>query len=68
MIAILFSAAALAASPVVADTVVELSRGDQVVLENIVGEVRVMTWDRDELEVRTTDDSRSALTVRRAGS
>ena len=68
MISILLASAFLATTPVVADTVVDLSRGDRVVMENIAGEVRVVTWDRDELQVRTTDDSRSALSVRRSGS
>lgn len=68
MIPILLASAVLATTPMAADTVVDLSRGDRVVLENIVGEVRVVTWDRDELQVRTTDDSRSALAVRRSGS
>ncbi len=68
MIPILLASAVLATTPMVADTVVDLSRGDRVVLENIVGEVRVVTWDRDELQVRTTDDTRTALSVRRSGS
>ncbi len=68
MIPILLASAVLATTPMAADTVVDLSRGDRVVLENIVGEVRVVTWDRDELQVRTTDDSRAALAVRRSGS
>ena len=68
MIPILLATAVLATTPMAADTVVGLSRGDRVVLENIVGEVRVMTWDRDELQVRNTDDGGSVLEVRRSGS
>lgn len=79
MLPILLASAVLAIPPVivdtvvvatapVADTVVDLSRGDRVVLENVDGEVRLTTWNRDELEVRTTDDSRAALSVRRSGS
>ena len=68
MISALLASAMLATAAMAADTVVDLSRGDRVVLENIVGEVRVVTWDRDELQVQTTDDGRSALAVQRSGS
>ena len=68
MIPMLLASAVLATTSLAADTIVDLSRGDRVVLENIVGEVRVVTWERDELQVRTTDDGRSALAVRRSGS
>ena len=68
MIPILLASAVLATAPMAADTLVDLSRGDRVVLENIAGEVRVMTWNRDELEIRNTDDGGSVLEVRRSGS
>jgi hypothetical protein len=54
-----------AATP--ADTVVELRRGDRVVLERLSGEVSVSTWARDQLELRGGDDD-LALLVRRSGS
>ncbi len=68
MVPILLASAVLAVTPMVADTVVDLSRGDRVVLEDIVGEVRVVAWDRDQLQIRNTDDGGSVLEVRRSGS
>lgn len=53
--------------PAWADTVVELRRGDRLVLEDLNGEVSVEAWGRDQLEVRT-DDSDAGLIVRRMGS
>lgn len=50
-----------------ADTIVELRRGDRVVLENIEGEITVQAWARDALEVEGVGDE-PALIVRRSGS
>ena len=51
----------------VVDTVVELERGDRVVLENLSGEVSVVGWGQDRLEVRG-DYEGAGLVVRRSGS
>jgi hypothetical protein len=49
------------------DTIVELRRGDRVVLENLRGEIAVDTWSRDALEVRG-EISEPGLVVRRTGA
>ena len=67
MLDILLVASAVLAPAAQADTVVELRRGDRVVLENLVGEISVETWGRDELELRGRDDE-MPLIVRRSGS
>ncbi len=51
----------------IADTVVEIRRGDRIVLENIAGELSIGAWGRDELELLSEDDE-SALVVQRRGS
>jgi DUF4097 and DUF4098 domain-containing protein YvlB len=50
-----------------ADTVIELRRGDRVVLESLSGEISIGSWERDQLELRGDDDD-VALLVRRSGS
>lgn len=55
------------ADDLLVDTIVELRRGDRVVLENLVGKISVGTWTRDELELRE-DENVGGLTVRRSGS
>lgn len=50
-----------------ADTVVELRRGDRIVLENLRGEIVIGTWSRDALEVRGEVDE-PGLVVRRTGA
>jgi len=60
-------AALLAGVPQATDTVVELRRGDRLVIEQVVGEVTIRSWDRDALEVRT-DRNEPAVTVRRSGA
>lgn len=50
-----------------ADTLLELRRGDRIVLENLEGDISVGTWERDMLEVRGLDDE-VGLVVRRSGS
>lgn len=62
--------AALVASPEIAmpvDTILDLRPGDRIVLENLVGEIAIGTWARDQLELREDDDD-AGLTVRRSGS
>lgn len=59
--------ATLAAAPQPADTVVELRRGDRVVLENFSGEIAVSGWGDDRLEVRG-EEREEAVGVRREGS
>ena len=58
---------ALAATSPPADTIVELRRGDRVVIENLSGEISVVGWDRDVLEVRG-EDRDDVLVVQRTGS
>ena len=57
--------AALSAMPT--DTIVELSRGDRVILENLTGEISVRAWERDELELQG-EEGEMPLVVRRSGS
>ena len=59
--------AKVAVSPHPADTIVDVRRGDRVILENLDGEISVRTWDRDRLEIRGEDHG-SSLIVRRSGS
>lgn len=49
------------------DTIVDMERGDRVVIENVSGEISVTGWGRDQMEVRSDDDD-SGLVVRRQGS
>lgn len=49
------------------DTIVEMQRGDRVVVDNASGEIAITGWARDEMEVRSDDDD-SGLIVRRTGS
>jgi hypothetical protein len=77
MLHLALAAAVLTASPPSAsatsfvapppDTVVDLRRGDRVVLENLSGDVVVRGWERDQLELRGEDDE-ITLMVRRSGS
>jgi hypothetical protein len=50
-----------------ADTTVELRRGDTVVLTDVSGEVVVETWERPELSVVGADGDTRDLSVVRAG-
>ena len=50
------------------DTVVELRRGDRVVVENFSGDVLVVGWDRPELRVLGRDDDDVDVGVERSGS
>lgn len=59
--------AALLAAPVQSDTVVELRRGDRVLVTNLSGDVSVEGWDRDELQV-SGQDGRPGLSARRVES
>jgi len=51
----------------VADTIVEMSRGDRVTLENLSGAVEIEAWERETLEVRSRDRG-NAFGVRRSGA
>ena len=65
---LLLSAALIgAAGPSAPDTIVELRRGDRIVLENLNGELSVGAWDRDELQILGTD-GQAAMRVVRSGS
>lgn len=50
------------------DTVVELRRGDRVIVENLSGEVTVRSWERDEISVRGGGDRGGEGSVTRVGS
>lgn len=50
------------------DTVMEVRRGDRLVMENFSGTVLVGTWDRDLLEVRGEPGDRAEVSVVRSGS
>lgn len=52
----------------VPDTVVEMGRGDRVVLENLAGQVEVLAWERAELSVRGEEDAPRDASVARSGS
>ena len=65
--ALLFAAALATAVPAPVDTVVELRRGDRVVVSNVAGDLVIEAWDRDVLEIVGEDDH-PALEVRRGGS
>lgn len=49
------------------DTSITLRTGDRVVIENLIGEISVGSWERDELDVRD-EDGRTSLSVRRSGA
>ena len=49
------------------DTIVELRRGDRVVVDNLSGDISVQGWDRDVMEVRG-EDRAVTLAVRRSGN
>ena len=65
--ALLLAAALVTAAPAPADTVVELRRGDRVVVSNVSGDLVIEAWDRDVLEIVGDDDDRPGLEVRRRG-
>lgn len=50
-----------------ADTIIELRRGDRIVVENVSGEITVIGTADDRLEVRG-EDRPASLSVRREGS
>lgn len=66
MLELLLAATVLGTAPA-PDTVLDLRRGDRVVLENLSGEIVVRAWDRDQLELSGSDDEIS-LIVSRSGS
>jgi hypothetical protein len=50
-----------------ADTVVDVRRGDRVVIEQVTGEIAITAWDRDALELRT-EPGGSGVVIRRSGT
>ena len=58
---------ALLTAPPETDTTVVLREGDEVVVQNLRGEVRVEGWSRSELELRGEDRDDVDVLVRRAG-
>jgi len=44
-----------------ADTVVQVTRGDRLVIEQLTGQVSISVWDRDAVEVRSLDESAVGL-------
>jgi hypothetical protein len=69
MLDLLLLGAALigAPGPIAPDTIVELRRGDRIVVENLNGELSVGTWDQDQLQIVGTDGE-AAMRVVRSGS
>ncbi len=61
-------AGALALSLTPNDTVLEVRRGDRLVVENLSGTVAVGSWNRDALEVRGEPGDRAEVSVVRNGS
>jgi hypothetical protein len=59
-------ATALAAPTARADTIVDMRRGDHVVIANLSGELIVEGWDRDALEI-FAEDGDARLRVTRSG-
>lgn len=49
------------------DTVVDVRRGDRVVIEQITGEITITAWDRDALELRA-EPGGPGVVVRRSGT
>lgn len=68
MIPLLLAGWLLAGPGVAVDTIVELRRGDRVVVQDLVGEIRVQAWDRSTLEVRRLDEAAPHAQVSRSGS
>jgi len=58
---------ATVAAPPPLDTIVEMRRGDRVVVENLSGDLVVEGWSRDQIEI-VTDDRDARLRVTRRGS
>ena len=56
----------LGAGSAPADTIVELRRGEGIVIGSFSGEISIETWQRDALEIRE-EDGESALVVERSG-
>ncbi len=65
LIPILAAALALVSQ---SDTTVAVSRGDRLNLNNQNGSIVVEVWNRSEIEIRITDDTRALLEVKRRGS
>ena len=60
-------AAAMAAVFQASDTLVEVRRGERVVIEQVTGDLVIGVWERDAVEVRATDGG-GPIALRRAGS
>jgi hypothetical protein len=58
----------VAAGSAVADTTLEVRRGDRVVVQRVSGELRVVAWNRDVMEIRGRDRAAQAVTVSRSGN
>lgn len=67
MLATLLLTAALTAGPPPGDTVVQMRRGDRVVIANLSGELAIESWSRDAIEV-VGQEGDAPLAVRRDGS
>jgi len=62
----LLVAAMIGAGHVPADTVVELARGDRILIEGFSGGISIEAWERDALQIRE-DDGEGSLVVDRSG-
>ncbi len=67
MIAALLLSAVMA-GPAAQDTVLDVRRGDRLVVENFSGTLSVSTWNRDVMEVRGREGDRTDVSVSRSGS
>lgn len=61
------AAVIMIASAQAADTVVEVARGDRLVIEQLTGSVVITSWDRDAVEVRSADGGPAAGVQRTGG-
>ena len=61
-------AVAMTLAPAPGDTVVDVRRGDRLVVENFSGSLVVRGWDQDRLDVRGEPGDRAEVTLTRSGS
>ena len=57
----------LASGPTPADTIVQVRRGDVIVIQNFYGDLDVRTWDRSEVGIEFEERRGAPFTIDRAG-
>lgn len=62
-----FTSGALEAPIDVTDTIFDVRDGDRLVFEGVSGELSIVGWDRDQIEIEGDDDE-AGVSVRRRGS